>query len=107
MKYIMLLYKPYDIEIAKVLMGDGPQIKLTLFFREIDDSYLKNPYAADPIRNKEDNFELRIRKDIESFFSIKTTGWHFESWNGSLQMSAPYIVGDLQIEVYSDERNKR
>jgi hypothetical protein len=107
MNYIMSIYKPDDIQISKAILGTGFQIKLTLFFKHIDNSYLKNPMATDLIRNKEEQLEMRIRKDLESFLGIKTTGWSIDKFGNGLQMSHPYIMGDITIEVFSDERNKR
>ena len=107
MKYIMSVYKPDDIQISKDYWGTGIQIKLDLFFKHIDDSYLRNPMANDKIRNKEDQLEMRIRKDLELFFAIQTTGWSIERRGNDFEMSAPYIMGDITIDVFSDERKNR
>jgi len=102
MKYIMSVYKPDDIQISRDYLDTMLQIRLTLFFKEIDDSYLRNPMARSTYKNKEDNLEMRIRKDLETFFSVKTTGLHVQGSGNNLFISAPYIVGDIQIEVVSD-----
>jgi hypothetical protein len=107
MKYIMSVYKPDDVQISKDYWGTGIQIKLDLFFKHIDDSYLRNPMATDKIRNKEDQLEMRIRKDLELFFAIQTTGWSIERRGNDFEMSAPYIMGDITIDVFSDERKNR
>lgn len=102
MKYIMSVYKPEDIQISRDYIGTMLQIRLTLFFKEIDDSYLKNPMARSTYKNKEDNLEMKIRKDIELFFSTKTTGLSVQGSGDTLFMSAPFIVGDIEIKVVSD-----
>lgn len=91
--YIKQVYKPNDIDVMlEEKEDDSPDVYISLLFGHIGDEYLKNPNASDILANKEKHLERAIRKDIESFFSVKTSGL-------SLDGFAPYVHHKLTIDV--------
>lgn len=91
--YIKQVYKPNDIDVMlKEKEDDSPDVYISILFDHIGDEYLKNPNASDKLANKEKHLERTIRKDIESFFSVKTSGL-------SLDGFAPYVHHKLTIDV--------
>jgi hypothetical protein len=74
-KFIKSVYSPTEISHEVKEMGDGkPEHYIHLYFDEIPDSYITNPNASDRIANKEKNLETEIRRNIDGYFGIKTSG---------------------------------
>ena len=74
-KFIKHFYSPAEISHKVVDMMDGkPENIIHIYFDEIPDSYITNPNASDPISNKEHNLEIKIRRNIDNYFGIKTSG---------------------------------
>lgn len=96
-EYIKLVYKPNDVDTHITMQNDEKKMNIFVWFNKIDDSYLKNPYAVSPKENKERHLERAIRKDVESFFGVKTSG--VDPSTGF----APYQSHNLNIFVMSRE----
>ena len=90
--YIHKVYKPQEMSFDIKDMQDGFEYVLFTYFNDIDDKYIGNPQALDLIANKEKNLENEIRKDVESFFSTKTSGFDLRGF-------APYKRHGLTIHV--------
>jgi len=91
-KYIKTIYKPNNIDIRVI---DG-EVYIHIGFDSIDEKYNTNPYSNQPNKLKERNLESEIRKEVESFFGVKTSGL-------SLFGFFPYEYHGLTIDVYSNE----
>jgi hypothetical protein len=91
-KYIKTIYKPNNIDINVI---DG-EVYIHIGFDSIDEKYNTNPYSNQPGKLKERNLKSEIRKEVESFFGVKTSGL-------SLFGFSPYEYHGLTIDVYSNE----
>lgn len=96
-KYIDFMYHPEKIIIDKRNVWDEPdlyhdEVTIKLYFNDISDDYISNPQHRNINILKEKNLELEIRKDIESYFGIKTSGLSLEGF-------APYRYNGLTIDV--------
>ena len=102
-KYINMVFKPDKIDVRESEVWANRQFTHTetiidLYFDKIDDKYLTNPYAVDVDSNKETNLEKEIRKDIESYFGVKTSGLSIEGFS-------PYQYHGLTIGVTQRPRS--
>jgi hypothetical protein len=93
-KYIKTIYKPNNIDINVI---DG-EVYIHVGFDSIDERYNTNPYSNQPIKLKERNLEFEIRKEVESFFDVKTSGLPLLGFS-------PYEYHGLTIDVYSNEQD--
>ncbi len=90
-KLINTLYSPDEIKVSKSEYDD--EILIDVYFSHIDDSYITNPDFYDPNKLKQQNFESEIRRTIQDFLSIKTSGLNpYTSF-------APYDVHGITIDV--------
>lgn len=97
LKFITQIYQPSDISHETLNMTEGePEDVIHLYFDEIDDKYMKNPQALDPIANKEKNLEFEIRLYLEKVFGKKTTGLQMNKWGPT----SPWKREGLTIKVY-------
>ena len=90
--YINTVYKPDHIFVEIKDTYETPEYVIFLYFDHIDDKYLTNQLSNSKTKNKEMNLEREIRKDIEGFFSTKTSGL-------DLMGFAPYKRHGLTINV--------
>jgi hypothetical protein len=95
--YIKTVYKPKYVNIS-FLDNEGfdKEFYIHVFFDSIDEKYNTNPYSNTPIKLKERNLGFEIRKEVESFFNVKTSGL-------SLQGFSPHEYRGLTITVHSNE----
>ncbi len=95
-KFISVMYNPDDIDVSsRKIMSPDPtkdETVIRLTFNTISDDYITNPDSNDIKKNKEKNLERVIRKDVEGYFSIKTSGLSIEGF-------APYVYRGLTIDV--------
>ena len=94
-----MIYKPMDISFRVSELFDEPEYIINAYFEHIDDSYITNPSANDISRNKEFNLTQEIRKDVENFFSTKTSGLDFRGF-------APYANHGLAIHTFEVGKRK-
>jgi hypothetical protein len=102
-KFIKELYKPEDVVVSLLshtgIDGiDRPEYYIYVYFDYIDDKYLKNPTFHDKVRNKEIHLRLEIRKYVDSYFGIKTSGV-------TLNGFSPFEYRGLTIDVKSNEED--
>ena len=90
--YINMVYKPNDISVEIKDTYETPEYVIFLQFDRIDDKYITNRFSNSIAKNKENNLEREIRKDVEGFFSIKTSGLDLMGY-------APYKRHGLTIDV--------
>ena len=90
-KLINTLYSPDEIKVRKSEHDD--EILIDVYFSHIDDSYMTNANHYNPNKLKEQNFEREIRKRIQGFLNIKTSGV-----NPNTGFS-PYDVHGITIDV--------
>ena len=95
-KLIESLYEPMGIEVNEINDNGFPQTLINVYFEEIDDSYISNPYHRDSKYLKERNFEFEIRKIILSYLGVKTSG--LDPKTGF----SPYNEEDITINVVSE-----
>lgn len=101
-RFIETVYKPEDVVVSLLSRTglDGierPEYYIYVYFDYIDEKYLKNPQFHNPVKNKEVNLRLEIRKYVENFFSVKTSGVTLN--NGF----SPFEYHGLSIDVKSSE----
>ena len=90
-KLIESLYSPDKIKVRKSEYDD--EILIDVYFSDIGDSYITNPDHYNPDKLKEQNFEREIRKRIQGFLDVKTSGV-----NPNTGFS-PYDVHGITIDV--------
>ena len=90
-KLINTLYSPDEIKVRKSEHDD--EILIDVYFSHIDDSYITNANHYNPNKLKEQNFEREIRKRIQGFLDVKTSGV-----NPNTGFS-PYAVHGITIDV--------
>ena len=90
-KLINTLYSPDEIKVSKSKY-DGEML-IDVYFSHIDDSYITNPNHYNLGKLKEINLEREIRKTIQDFLDIKTSG--LDSHTGF----PPYAVHGITIDV--------
>jgi len=71
-KFVTGLYSPEDYWVKEY---DNPKrYSLIFYFDDIDDNYILNPDAGNIRAHKENMLRREIRKSIQDFFGIKTSG---------------------------------
>jgi uncharacterized protein YprB with RNaseH-like and TPR domain len=95
-KYIKSNYHPDDV-VVKFPDSDKEGLLIIFKFNNIDVSYITNRHAFSLEEHKMKNLEIDIRKDILTFFGIKTTGLTIV--DGPLKVSAPFKYEDLTVLV--------
>jgi hypothetical protein len=71
-KFITAMFSPEDIRVKHY---DNPDhYSITFYFNEIDDKYFTNPQHCNPEELKESMFNRELRRYIDNFLSIKTSG---------------------------------
>ncbi len=90
-KLIESLYSPAEIKVRKSEYDD--EILIDVYFSHIDDSYITNSDYYDLKKLKQQNFEGEIRRTIQDFLSIKTSGLNPHTG------FSPYEVHGITIDV--------
>jgi hypothetical protein len=90
-KVINTLYSPDEIKVRKSEYDD--EMLIDVYFSHIDDSYITNPDYYDLKKLKEQNFEGEIRRTIQDFLGIKTSGLNPHTG------FSPYEVHGITIDV--------
>jgi hypothetical protein len=90
-KLINTLYSPDEIKVRKSEYDD--EILIDVYFSHIDDSYITNSDYYDLKKLKQQNFEGEIRRTIQDFLSIKTSGLNPHTG------FSPYEVHGITIDV--------
>jgi len=90
-KLINTLYSPDEIKVRKSEFDD--EMLIDIYVSHIDDSYITNPDFYNLDKLKELNLEREIRKTIQDFLDIKTSGLNPNTG------FAPYDVHGITIEV--------
>jgi len=92
-KFISNIYKPDEIKVFTYnVTDDHKETVIKLKYSHISDDYISNPYHTNINSLKEKNLELEIRKDVESYFSVKTSGLTLDGFS-------PYTYNGLTIDV--------
>ena len=74
-KFIKNVFKPKDIRVSKAETTEGiVDYVIFIYFDSIPDSYIKNPDFHDLKIHKEIMLKREIRKSIQDYLGIKTTG---------------------------------
>ena len=90
-KLIEVLYSPAEIKVRKSEYDD--EMLIDVYFSHIDDSYITNPDYYDLKKLKQQNFEGEIRRTIQDFLGIKTSGLNPHTG------FSPYEVHGITIDV--------
>ena len=92
-KFISGVFKPDNIKVYTYnLTDDHEETVIELKYSHISDDYISNPQHRNVNTLKERNLELEIRKDVESYFGVKTSGLSLEGFS-------PYRYNGLTIDV--------
>ena len=97
-EYIKMHYSPDNV-VVKFPDSDKEGLLIIFKFNSIDKSYITNPNAFDLDYNKRKNLEKIIRKDILTFFDVKTTGLRVIGDENMSFLIAPYEYHDLTVLV--------
>ena len=73
-KFVETLYTPTKIMVRDIEISGEKEIIIGVYFDEISDKYISVPYTRQVNKNKEENMTNEIRKSLEDFLGIKTTG---------------------------------
>jgi hypothetical protein len=92
-KLINSLYHPDEIKVSNHKYTDGDEMLIDVYFSHIDDSYITNPNHYNLGKLKELNLEREIRRTIQNFLDIKTSG--LNPFTGF----APYDAHGISIDV--------
>ncbi len=90
-KLINTLYSPDEIKVRKSEFDD--EMLIDVYVSHIDDSYITNSDYYDLKKLKQQNFEGEIRRTIQDFLSIKTSGLNPHTG------FSPYEVHGITIDV--------
>jgi hypothetical protein len=95
-KFISNIYNPDDIRVFTYnVTDDHEETVIELKYNHISDEYINSPELKNNNKLKEMKLELEIRKDVESYFGVKTSGTNIEM-NG---FSHRYTYNGLTIDV--------